>query len=88
MSNFKCPNCKGTLQVWVDLDATFTMKVKPDGTLYKREITNADQTDGRAGIECTACDWEADVNDFENYADVVREAELKQAEIQQLVPKR
>mgnify|MGYP000692879877 CR=1 FL=1 len=52
-----CPECRAIITVWADIDAKATWSISQTGSLYKQEITNSFQSDARAGIECTECDW-------------------------------
>lgn len=57
MNKYCCPNCGGTVSAWADLDACLRLTVGARGGLSSLSITNSHQSDGRAGVECTKCDW-------------------------------
>ena len=70
-----CPDCGSDIAVWVDLDASCTFNVN-EGELSEPTIDNTFQSDGRAGIHCTECEWEFDV-----YEAIVKQASIKQLTI-------
>lgn len=90
-TKYVCPDCGSDISVWVDLDASCTFNVN-EGELSEPTIDNTFQSDGRAGIHCTECEWEFDVyeaNDNDNaFKLLLDEAIVKQASIKQLTIKR
>lgn len=64
---FECPKCGSGLSAWADLDAKVTFDVCENGNLTRRRIKNTHQSDGRAGVECKNCNWEATGDDLANY---------------------
>lgn len=53
----ECPECRGQLKVWVDVDASVSFSVSRTGRLTHREIQNNHQGDGRCGLKCQQCTW-------------------------------
>ena len=72
MTEYKCPNCGGKIEVWGDIDATLKYQVKPSGELSERKITGELNGDSRYGIDCTNCDWKMHCQDdgSEIYSDL------------------
>lgn len=54
----ECPECRGPLKVWLDIDASLFFNVSSTGKLSKRSIVDNVQGDGRCGLKCEACDWQ------------------------------
>ena len=91
MNKFKCPVCNGALNAWADLDAKVTLRVTETGALEVLSIKNVFQVDGRAGVECTECDWYFAASDCDqNYPQFIELADKaleKQEQIYLLSPK-
>jgi DNA-directed RNA polymerase subunit RPC12/RpoP len=54
---YQCPECGSKIKVWADIDAQITFAVNRAGKLTKPVVTNNNQSDGRAGVECSECHW-------------------------------
>ncbi|WP_240224624.1 hypothetical protein [Rheinheimera hassiensis] len=64
-NEFKCPKCGSPVKAWADLDAQVTFTVTASGKLTKPVIANSYQTDGRCGVDCSACDWSLHHSDMQ-----------------------
>lgn len=62
----RCPECQGTLKVWIDIDATLSFAVSSTGKLSKRSIDDNQTSDGRCGLQCQGCDWKIHGDDVED----------------------
>lgn len=67
----ECPECQGSLKVWLDIDASLLFNVSGTGKLSKRAIEDNLQSDGRCGLKCQKCSWEI------NGGDAVDDAHLQ-----------
>lgn len=87
-NKYKCPECDSNIRAWADLDATVTFKITKSGCLTKLKIKNANQTDGRCGVECTECDWtlygDSDYSEYPHFEKLACQALGKQEEIETL----
>ena len=64
----ECPECRGPLKVWIDIDADISFHVSRTGQLSKREVRDNQQSDGRCGLECQDCGWQVHGNDVQDDA--------------------
>lgn len=90
-NDFTCPECGSNINAWADIDATAKFDVKKNGELKPPTISNSIQSDGRCGVECKECDWEAHGHDLDEESPLFRlanEALKQQSEINFLSPKR
>lgn len=62
----ECPECRGPLKVWIDVDASLQFNVSATGKLNKRAIEDNTQSDGRCGLKCQECSWEVFGKDVED----------------------
>ncbi|HEJ2342212.1 TPA: hypothetical protein ACWLUJ_005727 [Pseudomonas aeruginosa] len=77
MAKIECPECQGSLKVWLDIDASLLFNVSSTGKLSKRAIEDNTQSDGRCGVKCQECSWQingADVED-ESLLQVIQNAD-------------
>ncbi len=87
-NKFNCPKCGSAVNAWADLDATVIFKINNHGKLIKRVIKNANQTDGRCGVECTECDWtlyaDSDYSEYPHFEELACQALAYEEEIETL----
>ncbi len=87
-NKFNCPKCGSAVNAWADLDTTLTFQINKNGKLVKRVIKNANQTDGRCGVECTECDWtlygDSDYSEYPHFEELALQALAHEEEIETL----
>jgi len=80
----ECPECSGSLKVWIDVDASLMFNVSSTGKLSKRAIEDNTQSDGRCGLKCQDCSWKVFGSDVEDDSllEVIKNADQQWQELQ------
>lgn len=76
LRNKVCPECRGSITIWIDVNTEVRYIVSPRGDLLKATVFTSDTGEERLGIRCNVCSWSihGDDDKIDNYEDLIRQA--------------